>query len=171
MKNDDKKNYRYLDAISSSDYTQVHYFIWQLYIRCLSAHCVVLTRLSQRTAQTSGGVAPESDKPQLSDNIRARAGELQLGYCKTSREGRIQVDIRRVCCDSTYAARLPSPIQHRHSELSFCSAHHQFSVRLITKFRSEVTTAPWHTIHVTRATCSTETFLSPTAILRHCATN
>jgi len=62
MKNCDKKNYRYLDAISSSDCTKFDYFIWQLYIRCLSAHSVVLTWLSQRTAQTSGGVAPGSDK-------------------------------------------------------------------------------------------------------------
>jgi len=53
----------------------------------------------------------------------------------------------------------------------FCSARHQFSVRLITKFRSQITTAPWHTVHVTRATFWTETFLSSIAILRHCATN
>jgi hypothetical protein len=76
MKNGDK-NYRYLDAISSSDYTYIGSLFYLIIIHTLSVcSFVVLTRLSQRTAQTSGGVAPESDKPQLSDNTRARGGEL-----------------------------------------------------------------------------------------------
>lgn len=74
MKKGDKKHYRYLDAISSSDYAYIGSLFYLIIIHTLSVcSFVVLTRLSQRTAQTSGG---ESDKPQLSDNTRARAGEL-----------------------------------------------------------------------------------------------